>query len=199
MADKKPTRRSTKGKQQGRYNWVELRKEYEASGMTQQDFADKYGIPYGTLRNRIYTDGGWTQSKKAAEKRAVEKAREQAVNRASVELATAFSKSNNKDVNAADRITAKALAFLELVERASDIAAIATAIEKAQKIRRLALGMTTDKHEHEVLSFDDMTTPAQRLRAAQEFVASMRDKASDKARDKNSDNVTCVTTEYDSV
>ncbi|MNL88966.1 hypothetical protein D3C87_2190150 [compost metagenome] len=67
----------------------------------------------------------------------------------------------------------KALALAPKVRKPADVHALASAIQKAQAIRRLALGQSTDKTEHD-FGLDRVTTPEQRLLAAQEFVRSAR-------------------------
>lgn len=55
----------------GQPNWVDIRSEYIAGTISQKKLAEKYGIPYPTLRDRAVSQG-WTKAREDARKKSVE-------------------------------------------------------------------------------------------------------------------------------
>lgn len=53
-------------------NWRKLKAEYIAGGISQRQLAEKYGVPWGTLRKQANV-GKWNEKRKAAEKKAEQK------------------------------------------------------------------------------------------------------------------------------
>ena len=119
-------------------SWRKIKAEYIAGGISQRALAEKYGVPWGTLRRRANLEG-WNAKRKSAEKKAEQK----------VEQKTAESVADNAVT--LERIKAKLLVKLEgmveaypdnnvaelrrkekgalLIYRMKDIAAIYNALE----------------------------------------------------------------------
>lgn len=53
-------------------NWRKIKAEYVAGGISQRALAEKYGIPWGTLRRRA-TKEAWNAKRKDAEQKAIQK------------------------------------------------------------------------------------------------------------------------------
>ena len=53
-------------------SWRKIKAEYIAGGISQRALAEKYGIPWGTLRRRANLEG-WNTKRKNAEKKAEQK------------------------------------------------------------------------------------------------------------------------------
>ena len=53
-------------------SWRKIKAEYIAGGISQRALAEKYGIPWGTLRRRANLEG-WNTKRKSAEKKAEQK------------------------------------------------------------------------------------------------------------------------------
>lgn len=54
-------------------NWRKIKAEYIAGGISQRALAEKYGIPWGTVRERA-NEEHWTAARKQAEEKALQKA-----------------------------------------------------------------------------------------------------------------------------
>lgn len=53
-------------------SWRKIKAEYIAGGISQRALAEKYGVPWGTLRKRANLEG-WNAKRKSAEKKAEQK------------------------------------------------------------------------------------------------------------------------------
>ena len=53
-------------------NWRKIKAEYIAGGISQRALAEKYGVPWGTLRVRANKEK-WNSKRKGAEKKAMQK------------------------------------------------------------------------------------------------------------------------------
>ena len=59
-------------------NWRKVKAEYIAGGISQRKLAEKYGIPWGTVRTKA-NEEKWTDARKRAEKKALQKAEQKTV------------------------------------------------------------------------------------------------------------------------
>lgn len=59
-------------------NWRKVKAEYIAGGISQRKLAEKYGIPWGTVRTKA-NEEKWTDARKRAEKKALQKAEQKIV------------------------------------------------------------------------------------------------------------------------
>ena len=59
-------------------NWRKVKAEYIAGGISQRKLAEKYGIPWGTVRTKA-NEEKWTYARKRAEKKALQKAEQKIV------------------------------------------------------------------------------------------------------------------------
>ena len=83
-----------------RVDWTAIKAEYIAGGIGQRKLAQKYGVPYGTLRGRSESEG-WVNEREQAQRIAIAKSAQKVAESAASNAVTA------------QRIRAKLLARLE--------------------------------------------------------------------------------------
>ena len=152
-------------------DWIAIRAEYETTGIAQRKLAEKHGVSYPTLRDKSKREG-WVKSKeetlsriiattlqktvtKIATKEADRNARHLALNDLVLDAIEEYlTKRLHKKhvVKVKEYIDGKADSeHLESVELdAPDTKAlhnIVSALEKAQRGQRLALGLDTEHHK----------------------------------------------------
>lgn len=123
-------------------DWPSIRTEYVNGSMTYKDLADKHKLKDGTVRQRGNRDG-WDKERDELTRRVTQEAQERLVE----DRAATLSKFNEDDLRVARAIRAQAGRLLSGVSSPSDLRALASSFEVAQKIGRLALGANTEKSE----------------------------------------------------
>ena len=120
-------------------DWTAIKLEYVNGHMSQRDLADKHEINPAGLMKRAANEG-WEaeRQQKSAE-----------VSRVAQDLMTedrtaVLAKFNEDDLRMARAIRAKAATMMKSIESPSELRAIASAADVAQKIGRLALGAETE-------------------------------------------------------
>jgi hypothetical protein len=120
-------------------DWTSIKLEYVNGHMSQRDLADKHQINPAGLMKRAANEG-WEaeRQQKSAE-----------VSKVAQDLMTedrtaVLAKFNEDDLRMARAIRAKAATMMKSIESPSELRAIASAADVAQKIGRLALGAETE-------------------------------------------------------
>ena len=120
-------------------DWTAIKLEYVNGHMSQRDLADKHEINPAGLMKRAANEG-WEaeRQQKSAE-----------ISRVAQDLMTedrtaVLAKFNEDDLRMARAIRAKAATMMKNIESPSELRAIASAADVAQKIGRLALGAETE-------------------------------------------------------
>jgi hypothetical protein len=120
-------------------DWTAIKLEYVNGHMSQRDLADKHQINPAGLMKRAANEG-WEaeRQQKSAE-----------VSKVAQDLMTedrtaVLAKFNEDDLRMARAIRAKAATMMKSIESPSELRAIASAADVAQKIGRLALGAETE-------------------------------------------------------
>lgn len=116
-----------------------IRAEYVAGSMSIRDLADSRKIPRRTLEKRSVAEG-WPAAREKFQQEIAARAEGLLIERSAQELA----RFNADDLRVAKAIRAKAAGMLAKADTPAAIRAIATALEKAQRMGRLALGASTD-------------------------------------------------------
>ncbi len=124
-------------------NWPALRTEYVHGSLTFKELAEKHGLKDGTVRQRAHREG-WEAERNATSRAVTQAAQERLTESRSAQLA----KFNEDDLRVARAIRARAAAMLGNVQQPADLRALASAMDTAQKIGRLALGATTGNTGH---------------------------------------------------
>ena len=123
-------------------DWVKLRAEYITSSITLRDLAAKHSIKASGVMRRAANEKWEAERKHEAAK--VSKAVIEAS--ASVRAAE-LDKFNADDLRMARAIRAKAAQMMTTVTSPQDLRALASAVDAAQKVGRLALGANTASNE----------------------------------------------------
>ena len=125
-------------------DWVKLRTEYVTSSITQRELAEKHGIKAaGVMARAAPAREGWDELRKQ-ESAKVSKA----VLEASVpDRANEMEKFNADDLRMARAIRAKAAQMMAGTTTPQDLSALARAVDVAQKVGRLALGVSTENSQ----------------------------------------------------
>ena len=120
-------------------DWTKLRLEYVHGTATMRELADKHGIKAAGLMRRAAKEGWDAQRKQESAK--VSKAAWEALGDTRAEELAKF---NADDLKMARAIRAKAAQMMASANTPSDLRALASAVDTAQKVGRLALGATTE-------------------------------------------------------
>lgn len=120
-------------------DWVLIRKDWvNDPTLTFRDLAEKYGVKEGTARQRANREN-WEFERTAIAKSVTEKVTEAIA----VTRAEQLIKLNEEDLKLARALKGKAVEIMRTKLNASELRSIASTIEAAQKIARLALGVET--------------------------------------------------------
>ena len=125
-------------------DWAKLRSEYITTSITLRELADKHGIKAAGVMRRAANEY-WEAERKQESARV-----SRAVINASAEVRVAeLDKFNADDLKMARAIRARAAQMMATatVTSPQDLRAIAGAVDAAQKVGRLALGVSTNSNE----------------------------------------------------
>lgn len=123
-------------------DWAKLRSEYITTSITLRELADKHGIKAAGVMRRAANEY-WEAERKQESARV-----SRAVINASAEVRVAeLDKFNADDLKMARAIRARAAQMMADVTSPQDLRAIAGAVDAAQKVGRLALGVSTNSNE----------------------------------------------------
>jgi hypothetical protein len=131
-------------------DWTTIRTEYIHGSLTMRELADKHGIKAAGLMRRAANEGWEAQRKQESAK--VSKAAGDVL---AVTRTDELSKFNADDLRMARAIRAKAAQMLPGAGSPADLAALARAVDTAQKVGRLALGASTENADVTVHNDDD--------------------------------------------
>ena len=122
-------------------DWAELEALYVADNTTTiQSIADKYGVTFSAVKSQ-HQKGKWLEKRKKKTENIVQKITEQA-EKTAIDIAVKF---NADDIKIAQAIKAKIVHALRAEEISpQEINSLSNSLATAQKVGRLALGMTTD-------------------------------------------------------
>lgn len=124
-------------------DWLAVKLEYINSSKSIRQVAEEFKVGASAAMKRCAAEGWEAERKQQAEKVSAAAQKVSTINRAQ-ELA----KFNEDDLRVARAIRAKAASMLAGVKSPTDLRALASAMDAAQKIGRLALGATTDNTGH---------------------------------------------------
>ena len=123
-------------------DWEKLRSEYITTRITLRELADKHGIKAAGVMRRAANEYWEAERKQESAKVS------SAVINASAEVRVAeLDKFNADDLKMARAIRARAAQMMATVTSPQDLRAIAGAVDAAQKVGRLALGVSTNSNE----------------------------------------------------
>jgi hypothetical protein len=131
-------------------DWTTIRTEYVHGSLTMRELASKHGIKAAGLMRRAANEGWEAERKQESAK--VSKAAGDVLAVTRVDELTKF---NADDLRMARAIRAKAAQMLPGAGSPADLAALARAVDTAQKVGRLALGASTENADVTVHNDDD--------------------------------------------
>ena len=120
-------------------DWPALRVEYVNSAQQYKELAERHGLKEATVRQRANREG-WVEERHALSRVVTERASQDLTLARSDDLA----KFNADDLRMARAIRAKVAQMMARVNFPADLRALASAVDTAQKIGRLALGASTE-------------------------------------------------------
>lgn len=120
-------------------DWSPIEQEFVHGSMSLADLAATHGISDSTMRSRAHRCE-WQRKRDELQQIATAKADAEMVDRRADELA----KFNENDLKMAKAIRAKAAQLLNSVGSPQDLRSLASALDTAQRVGRLALGATTE-------------------------------------------------------
>lgn len=121
------------------YDWVAIKVQFINSSLSTREFAEKYGIPFGTLTKQV-AQGKWLDERISIGSDAEQKSIEYSVNNRAARLA----KFDDDCVDLADEFRKKAKEFLHQIDSPMALKALTGAMKDTQAMARLALGASTD-------------------------------------------------------
>ncbi len=128
-------------------DWKALRLEYVNGSMTYAELAAKHGIKEGTVRQRANRDvPTWAEARNALSRSVTETAQAQITEKVIDEL----TKFNEDDLKVAKALRSQVAQHVKQAQEAKkpiavgELRSLASAMETAQRIGRLALGATTE-------------------------------------------------------
>lgn len=129
-------------------DWRELKVEFVNGSMQFAELARKHGIKAGTIRQRAFREG-WQAERDAASVRVTEAAQAQ-LTEVRIDALREFNEADLRVARALRAMVARRIAAARNDEgmRATDLRALAGTAAEAQKIGRLALGISTENHGH---------------------------------------------------
>ena len=120
-------------------DWQAIKLEYINSPLSLKEIAEKHDLKDATVRQRAHRED-WEQERHALSQSVTQAAQEQFSNDRISQLA----QFNEDDLRMARALRAKAASMLRNLETPSELRAVASATDLAQKIGRLALGAETE-------------------------------------------------------
>lgn len=143
------------------YNWIKVEADYITDPThTTKTLSDKYGIPEGTIATHMakhkWVDKRNMKTSKVKEK-TIEKATERAINQAAQFC--------SEDLKISIEIRNKIAKMIDSIDSPSEINSLSQAADKAQKIGRLALGLTTSNE-----GMVDIKDPLDELTNTEQFL-----------------------------
>lgn len=133
------------------YDWVAIKLQYINSSLNTREFAEKYGIPFGTLTKQV-AQGKWQDERNTIGSHTEQKSIEFSVNNRAAKLA----KFDDDCVELADDFRKKAKEFLHQIDSPMALKALTGAMKDTQVIARLALGASTENQSTQnVTEFSD--------------------------------------------
>ena len=130
-------------KQGARADWPAVRLAYVNGAMTLREVAEHFHIKAAGVMTRAAKEG-WEEERK--QRQAETSTAAQA--RITETRAQMLARFNEDDLRVARAIRARAAAMLATAQQPADLRALASAMDTAQKIGRLALGATTGNTGH---------------------------------------------------
>lgn len=121
------------------YDWVSIKLQFINSSLNTREFAEKYGIPFGTLRKQV-AQGKWLDERIIIGSDTEQKSIEFSVNNRAARLA----KFDDDCVDLADDFRKKAKEFLHRIDSPMALKALTGAMKDTQAMARLALGASTE-------------------------------------------------------
>lgn len=126
-------------------NYEPLRIEYINSEISIRELAERHNISESALEAKAYRDD-WSEQRKKIQEEVLLKANSMLAEKRATELA----EWNDRDLQVAKALRAKAVAYLTDSKadlNPAQLRQLATTIEASQKIARLALGVSTNNSE----------------------------------------------------
>lgn len=121
------------------YDWVAIKVQFINSSLTVKEFADKYSIPYGTLKKQA-TQGKWLDDRSAIGAETVRKSAEVSTDVRAYQLTDL----EHECVDTAKKALGKLNMMLDSSDKPNQVAVISSALVNLQKVYRLALGASTE-------------------------------------------------------
>ncbi|MDH2997196.1 hypothetical protein A1D22_05860 [Pasteurellaceae bacterium LFhippo2] len=121
------------------YDWVAIKVQFVNSSLSTREFAEKYGIPFGTLTKQV-AQGKWLDERIIIGSDTEQKSIEFSVNNRAVRLA----KFDDDCIDLADDFRKKAKEFLHQIDSPMALKALTGAMKDTQAMARLALGASTE-------------------------------------------------------
>lgn len=126
-------------------DYEKIRIEYINSEVTLSSLAQKYGLTESALESKCWRDG-WQEQRKELQAQVLQKANAELADKRAKELV----EWNDSDLRVAKALRAKAVKYLldeSITLSPMELRALATTVDSAQKIGRLALGVSTNNTE----------------------------------------------------
>jgi hypothetical protein len=130
-------------------DWDAIRTEYVSSSISIRELSEKFNCSADALEKRCYTQG-WTEQRRKISAEVLAKADAEITERRAKELISF----NEQDLQVAKAIRSQIAKHIseamssQTLLSTRDIRTLASAAESAQKIGRLALGVSTSNNEH---------------------------------------------------
>lgn len=129
------------------YDWVAIKVQFINSSLTVQEFADKFSIPYGTLKKQA-TKGKWLDERVAIGAETIRKSNEISTDIRAYQL----TELDNETLKLINRAQKKLAVLIDVSEKANELKSISGAIIDLQKGYRLALGASTENQATQEVS-----------------------------------------------
>lgn len=130
-------------------DWERIRVDYINGTMNYQELAETHGVKAGTVRQRGHR-GGWDQQRHVVTQAVIEEASRRKFDTRLSEL----SEFNDGSLKIAKALMQQVAAHISNAQQtqkrvaAPELRALASVAEAAQRMGRLALGVSTDNHQH---------------------------------------------------
>lgn len=129
------------------YDWVAIKVQFINSSLTVQEFADKFSIPYGTLKKQA-TQGKWLDERSAIGAETIRKSTEISTDIRAYQL----TELENEHIKLAQKAQSKLHYMLDTADNANQVSVVSTAMVNLQKVYRLALGASTENQATQEVS-----------------------------------------------
>lgn len=121
------------------YDWVAIKVQFINSSLSTREFAEKYGIPFGTLTKQV-AQGKWLDERISIGSDVEQKSIEYSVNNRAAKLAQV----DDDCVKTAEEINRKLRELLPTIDSPMALKALSGTLKDTQAITRLAIGASTD-------------------------------------------------------